>query len=164
MDALLCYCCTLWRENKKTSLVLSVLVSVLACVHVSHLNLVNIIETKSICASFSNLVDIWIMMRWWAPLNFKVSSRSQLTNMEITLLIWLRSSCWVYFYQTLYLCCKWRQEESFWFLTGKIKVKVTGKIEECRDAMLCVALVGLKIKIIIIINIWNEAWLQTMIA
>ena len=62
-----------------------------ACVCPSRFDLVNTIETEPLCASSSNLADMFNMTRGWTLLILEVRgqrSRSQLTYMEISL--WTR--------------------------------------------------------------------------
>ena len=66
-------------------------------------NLVSTIETKPLSVFSSNLIHILPMMRGWTLLIFKIRgqrSRSQWTNMEITLWTRLRRNRLVYFHQT----------------------------------------------------------------
>ena len=69
----------------------AVVPSVCPCVCPSRFDLVNTIETEPLCASSSNLADMFTMTRGWTLLILEVRgqrSRSQLTYMEISL--WTR--------------------------------------------------------------------------
>ena len=69
--------------------------------------LVNMIETKPLCASSSNLRDMLTMARGWTSLILKVRgqrSRSQLTYMEINLWTCLRLNRCVLLHQTWQTC------------------------------------------------------------